>query len=922
MLKNSSTVNFLGKILALLFIVTGVFFAAFSLVFGSSYYPNLIPAAFLDSISINLDWVSLGTLSFPIQVDNFLIFQEFQALPPGFTLTESFLFGGIVFMVSVSALALFSTFKKIPFLIFGAAWIVLLTLTNPNGLNIGSPSSNISLTILIIGTVLPIIYFHVWKPNTSLALRWITIFVTSGAAVFALIRLSPIHNPSLYLAEHSLIIAIGMVLAWIFWQGHGIISGIYILLARANQQISMKISWQILGIGGIYLLTLIFLLLDLKGEANLPFPTFSPFYLILPIGILGWLSTSEKLRQVEEIAAQPKFLKALYLLGFGITLWMVWKLQISGNEAAGEFMKHLTVYSQFGFSLFFLVYLVSNFLSVMDSGKAVDKILFKPYSLPYYHLRIGGMISILVVTIYMDAILAPQANSMTTNILGDYYYQTNQKLEASILYENSWATFRKNKKAKNATAHLLFELNQPTLAKEHLDQSFAEAPQVDNIILHSARMIRENRPFEAEYYLKNGLLRFPENPHLINNLALVYVQIQKPDEALAVLSESQSNDPILSSNLIALQSKLNKKGQANRKSDDGLITKINEIASKNLAGEPIAAAELKKLRAALEMETSPMLMNAGIRNIFSVESFSNTSEDLVWVDSIGKAPNMLDYLFQFQESASIRSLSAGRVTEAVKNINGLAFRNPSSAGTYLNLTAGVLAQNLDFEKAAKDIIATQEKGFVGFRPYHFTVLRLGGFEEKARELEEKYPVPSSNSPDDFLILLSEFNKSIPDKLFDRWNSISNEEWKSNFALLLLERKAHGLTKFQINELGNFLKGKVENEFQLTIFLRNPDWSNQESLLAYTKFLQLGEELSGNPYMTPLVLSAADRLADPLDQYELLNTASEFNKDPMLWIRKVQAAKRIGLDNYATAALQELNKWLTWDEIEFLQGANY
>jgi hypothetical protein len=228
----------------------------------------------------------------------------------------------------------------------------------------------------------------------------------------------------------------------------------------------MKISWQILGVSAFYLMTLIFLILDLKGEANIPFPTFSPLFLILPIGVFGWISTREKLLQVPEIAGPTLILKALYLIGFGITFWVIWKLEISGNQAAEEFLKHLIVYSQFGFSLFFLVYILSNFLSVMDSGKAVDKILYKPYSLPYYHLRIGGMITVLVVTIYMDAVLAPQANSLTTNILGDYYYQTNQKLEASILYENAWASFRKNHKAKNATAQLLFDLNQPTLAKK------------------------------------------------------------------------------------------------------------------------------------------------------------------------------------------------------------------------------------------------------------------------------------------------------------------------------------------------------------------------------------------------------------------------------------------------------------------------
>ncbi|WP_111671129.1 tetratricopeptide repeat protein [Algoriphagus litoralis] len=919
--KDKAIFNHLGKITALLFLVTGVFFAGYSAIFGSSYYPNIIPGAFLDSLPINLDWVNLGKLSFPIQVDNFLVFQEYQVLPPGFTLTESYLFGGMIFLLSVSALALFSTFRKIPFLIFGAAWIVLLTLSGTNGLNIGAPSTNTPLLILIVGTILPITIFHVWKPNTGFLIRWITSFVSTGMAVFALIQLSPITNPSLYLAEQSLIIGLGMVISWIFWQGHGIISGIYILLARANKNVSMKISWQILGISALYLLTLIFLLLDLKGEVNLPFPTFSPLYLLLPIGILGWLSTKEKLGQVSEIASEPKFLKALFILGFGISFWMIWKLNISGNQAASEFLKHLLIYSQFGFSLFFVVYLISNFFSVMDSGKAIDKILYKPFSLPYYHLRIGGLITILVITIYMDAVLAPQTNSMTTNILGDYYYQTSQKLEASILYENAWAAYRKNPKAKNATSHLLFDLNQPTLAKQHLDQSFAEAPQVDNILLLSARMIRENKPFEAEFYLKNGLVRFPENPFLINNLALVYVKLQKPEEAIALLSGSTSADQVLEANRIALLSKMKTDSTATS-SGNQLIPRINQLASHNLNGRPIDSAEIQNLRKLLEKETSPMLVNAGIRNLFSIKNHHNTSDDLAWIDSLSKKEEMLDYLMQVQETASIRSLSAGRVTESVKNLNGLAFRNPGDAGYYLNLTAGILAQNLDFVKSSKDIIVAEEKGFRALRANHFLILRLGGFEEKALELEEKYQFPGPSIPDEFLISLSRFNQSIPDQLFDQWISSENVDWKTTFALLLLERKAHGLTDYQLNELGNFLKGKVENEEKLAVFLKNPDWANEESLLAFTEFLKVSDELNANPYKTPLVLSAADRLSDPLDQYELLNTASEFNQDPMLWMRKVEAAKRIGLDNYASAALQEMSNWLTWDEIELLMGTNY
>lgn len=921
MQRKTLPLDFLAKTSALLLLVTGGLFALYSLWFGASAYPQIAPAAFLDTLAVPIDWVSFGALAFPVEVDNYLVFQEFHSLLPGFTLGESYLFGAVVFLVCVSALALFSTFRKIPFLIASAAWIVLLTLFNSNGLNIGSPSSNLPLIILIAGTVLPLMVFHVWRPNAPFWMRWLTLFLSSGTAFLALVSLSPIALPQLYLAEQSLVIALGMSIAWIFWQGHGVLSGIYVLLARANQNISMKISWQIFGIGALYLIGLILLLLDLKGEINLPLPTSTALLLILPIGVLGWISTREKLEQEKEVAALPVYLKALFLFGFAMTCWLLWKLELSGNEAAGEFAKHVIIYSQFGFSLFFLVYLFSNFLSIMDTGKAIEKVLFQPYSLPYYHLRIGGLISILVVTIYMDAVIAAQANSLTTNILGDYYYQTGQKLEASILYENAWDSFRKNKKAKNATAHLLFELNQPTLAKEHLDESFAEAPQVDNILLLSSRMLLENKPFEAVFYLENGLKRFPSNPQLLNNLALVYVKVRRDDEVVKLLEENQAADPIVASNLLAMRSKLQLE-QGELASGQDLASQINLLAAKNLRGELSSEEELASLRKKLELESSPMLLNAGTRNLFSVPAQANTPEDLAWIDSLSRQPQMLEYLMQVQETASIRSLAAGRVTEAVKNLNGLAFRNPGDAGYYLNLTAGILARNLDFEKAAKDLIAAEEKGFKAFRPYHLGMMDLGGFGEKAEELRAKYQVPESNTKDEFLSLLATFNQTLPDKLFDRWNTLSSPDSKAALAFLILERKAHGLTSYQLNELGKVLKGKVENEDKLNEFLQKPEWANQNSLTAYMDFLKVGEELTANPYRTPLILSAADRMPDPLAQYELLNTASEFSRDPLLWIRKVQAAKRIGLDNYATDAIQEMRNWMSWDEIELLQRTNY
>ncbi|TDQ19315.1 hypothetical protein DFQ04_1136 [Algoriphagus boseongensis] len=921
MSQKSVFTSSLGFGIALLLLVTGGLFAAYSFWLHPNSYPSFTTATFLDTVAVPFTEVSLGNLSIPIELDNFIVFQEFKAIAPAFTILESYLFGIAFFLVAVTALTSFSYFQKFPFLGTGLGWIVLLTLSNVNGLNIGGPSSNYPLLILISGSLIPVIYFHVWKTQARFFVRWLSILLPFLGSILALIKLSPVENPGLYLAEQAIVPALGFALAWIFWQGHAILSGIYVLLAKANQNLSTKISIQITILGVIYFLLLIGLLLDLKGEVNIPFPIFSPLFLVIPIGVLGWFSTNQKILQEPNLAASPSKIRLLYILGFAVLLWLLGKIQISANQPAKEMVKHLLVYSQMAFSLFFFIYLISNFLNVMNTGKAVHRILFKPYSLPYYHLRIGGIIGTLVITIYLEAIIAAQFNSLTTNTLGDYYYQTGKKLEASILYENSWDQYRYNPKAKFLTAQLLFELNQPTLAKEHLEQSFSEAPQVDNILLLCDRLNRENKPFEVIYYLERGLKFFPENPYLSNNLALFYTLTQKFDEAKSILESKASSDPVAGSNWIALQSKLGLEVNLSESESD-FISQINQLAAIRKSGKTPESSLTESLKAQVNKATSPMLINAAWRNLITERNNEDPTQDLKNLDSLARMPEMLDYTMQLQESASLRSLGAGRVMEAVKNLNGLAFRNPGDAAYYLQLTAKIQAQNLDFEKAGKDLIVAEQKGFQAFNPSLLSILELGGFEEDANRIKDKFniariPISVSDS-----LILKDFNKLLPEKAFENWKSIASEPIKPELAFQLLAQKAHGLTRSQLQEIGAILKGKTDRDIELQEFLSNPDWANKESLLAFTKFLGVSEELTANPYFTPLVLSAADRVSDPLGQYETINAASDFNRDPLLWIRKVQAAKRIGLDNYAAAAIQEMSTWMTWDEIEKLQMENY
>ena len=927
-MNNALKYSTLIKIIALLFIVSGGLFSLYYLIFDPQPYVNIQAGSFLDTIAIPFDWVQIGPISFPIKVDNYLVFQEFKTLAPKFYQTESYVYAILVWFGVVTVLTLITEFKKTFFIVGGIAWIVLLTFSNFNGLNIGGQSANYPLIILLAGTLIPLIYFHLWGQKIHLAIKWLGIFTGTFAALAILLTQSPIASPGIYLAEHTLTIGFGLAISWVFWNGHGVLSGIYILLARANRNLNLNVRVQIILVTIIYLSTLFFILMDLQGDLNFPFPVFSALFLLIPIGIFGRISIGEKVEQSDELVSTPIVIKALHLIGFGLALWLVWKMKLSGNQPAEELFKHLLIYSQLGFSLFFFIYLMANFMSVMNSGKAIEKVVFKPYSLVYYHVRIGGLIIILVLTTYTGGIIGVQANAMTSNILAEYYYKIGKKLEASILYENAWMRYRKNPKAKFTAAQLLIDLKQPTLAKSHLEESFTEVPQVDNILLLADRLHQENKVFEAIYYLENGLSIFPDEPHLLNNLSLFYTKVNKSAEALKLMDSIESTDPVLQANLTALKTKLGKP-EVNSDGSSDLISQVNELAASNALANIPDPALLSSIRESLKSESSPMLINAGWRNILSEINTNDPSADLDFLDSLGQKSEMTEYIMSIQETAVIRSLAAGRITEAVKNLNGLAFRNPNDAAYYLQLSGSILAKNLDFQKAANEFIAAEEKGFQGFTTHHWSIFGLAGMPDKAVEIQENYqfPLPAYISSEDTTVreyfkIISNFHQKSPQNLLSQWRTLPESELKTDIAIRLVAYKSHGLIQSHLQELEKFITEKIGPQEQLSAFVNNPDLTNSESVNHFISWIKASNDLTANPYLSPLIISAVAANSDPLAQYEILNAATEFNQDPILWLRKIKAARESGLDTYADESLEILKQWVSEEELLTLQNLNY
>lgn len=927
---------FLLKSLPVLLSVLGGFSLLFTFYFWDQAVMPIEPRLFVESITVPLDFINLGGEILPIEIDNALVFQNFESLPPKFYPLVTLGFGLVFWFLFMLGLTLVSSLKKMYFIGGSAAVMFLLAFSGINGLNIVGIASNYALIALLLGTIVPIVLIHFFYSQWPLLFKFLLITAFSSLTMFLLIRASEVPQPWTLISESITLPAAVIAVLFMLHIGHAFVSGIYIFLARLNKGVGLKISWHITVIFVLYFLLLIFTLLKISGEINLPFPTIQPLFLMLVCGIMGYFVLKLKMDQVDQPYDNPLIGKSFYWLGFAITVWTWWKADFTENQPLSEFFNNVFLYGQIALSLLFFAYLFTNFSNLMNKGGPLEKVLFKPQFFAYFHMRVGAAMTLVILTIYGGGIIGVQLSTASTNLSADYYSQIDRPLEASILYENSWLLYRKNDKAKNAATHLRYRLNQPTAAMEHLIESFDNAPNVPNILLLSSKLHETEKIFEALFYLEKGLEYFPENPYIVNNLALLYSKLNRPKEALETINLVSSTNPISLANELGLQTKHGYLENSPLEGKPNLVLQINRLATANRMGN-IEPYEVDSSTVPSQFAIHSSLL----RNRWSNHVTDDLAQDLSLIDSmIGLEQPSIEEL-HYRETRVVRTYQDQYINETLKYLNGIAHSYPSSGGYFHSLAAAILIGQLDFEKGAIDLLVAQEMGFRKFKPFHLAVLYFGGKADDAKTIHQSLGIDfpewmawdglgklQENDLTRFYFAISNLHRQMPEKFMAQLSSISDNDLRADLAFFILIHKAHWLsenglelikkqiltppsrkwTAAELNEFAQIWLGKMES-------------SASSASDKAKKWVKPNLSPTRNAYLTPLVLKAVENENDDLKKYEMLQEASQFNKDPLLWINFVKQSRKIGLESYGSNALMEMQGWLDATEIEKLQMEN-
>ena len=893
----------------------------------------VIPGIFSESINVPISYYSIGAEVFALEMDNFLIFQNFQSLAPSAFPQLSLLYGLLIWILFILGLTLISTFKRMYFIVATGLCIFLFTFSGVNGLHIGGLYSNNSLLLLLGGTLLPVILLSFFAPSWGILQRLAIMALASFLTLFVLIYFADIEQPALWLAENSTFPAAMLSVLFFMHIGHAVISSTTVFLIRLNKGTGIKIIWHLLVIFVLYFLLLLFSLLSIMGAVNLPFPTLPPFILFLAAGYLGYGVMKLKAEQTDQVYEIPLVGKAFYWIGFAIAAWTWTKADFSGNQPLFEFLSHTFIYGQIALSLLFFLYLLANFNQVINSGKEVEKILFKPQFFAYFHMRIGATMALVILVIFADAVVGMQIPAFSSQITADYYYQTQKPLEAAILYENSWLEYRKNPKAKNAAAHLRFQLNNTNEAMDHLFQNFDYVPSVQNILLLSDRLHRQDKIFEALFYLENGLEIFPGDARLQNNRALLYSKLNRAQEAMQSLQAMEKEKDVAKANMLGLMVKHRMGMQEGLEDREDLPYRINYLAHANRQGNYAPfILDTRNLPSNFHLQT------ALLRNQWSNQVNLDLKGDLEQLDSLIAMEQMSFEERNYRESRILRTLQDNFLNETLKYLNGMVQSFPNSAGYYHILASKILAGNWDLEKAAVDILMAEEKGFDNFQPLHLAILYFGEKPIDALRIHTLKAIDfpqwmvwnesgrlDENEQVQFWEAVGRLHRMLPEELLLPLAQIDAEMLRADWAMGLLRHKLHVISPSDFLQIKALLLEEIQGpwtEAQLDNWYAYVH-GETDSLLPEIEALLLPElGLARNAYWGPLVMKAVEDSAEILGKYEILQEAIQFNKDPMLWIQYVKYSRQMGLDNYASEALSTMRTWIDGAQLEKLQMENF
>jgi hypothetical protein len=428
-----------------------------------------------------------------------------------------------------------SFLRRYGFLFALALFTLLLNRLNLGEIGLFGIQNRMVIVIPFLAFIAPLFYFHEYRPKTGFLTRIVTLVTLS--VVFVLFGVNERDVFLDHFTSHSLFSFSIAGILFLFLIAEENIFGVLLIVTKGKGGKNNLRHFILLS--SIYLLNLILYYLNKSGIVPNSFSFFDPFILLALSCIVAYWTIGYKTDFFKKYA--PK--EAMYYIfnGLGIAFFAMLGLAFyRGNDAIYESYHYFILYFHIGFSVFFFLYLIINFIDPLIQGFEVYKFAYVEQHFPYVSARLGGLV--VVLGFYF------LSNQEPYNLLKSGYYVNLGNLEETQGNPNladqyySYASF-----LGYNTHHSNYQLawnysdkGNEYLTKTHFEKAAARYPSPYAYINYSNLDIELN-PVKVQATLAQASQRFKDG-EIRNNQGVLRMHLEEWDKALEYFEDAESSD--------------------------------------------------------------------------------------------------------------------------------------------------------------------------------------------------------------------------------------------------------------------------------------------------------------------------------------------------------------------------------------------
>ena len=861
----------------------------------------------ITTIPLLLESWNFGSIPLDITVDQYLINQIFEGSDLLISSWPALLLLSVLAACLILGLSLATDLSRVWFLASQVVFIFIMVGFKLEQLLLFNRTDKAALILAFLLYLPASYYFHAVRKQTALPTRVVVFLMLTLIFGVIVYNYSGVSHPFLYLVGYGVPIPMALTIIFILFTGHEIIYGFLVLITRSNTPKSSNSFFHFFALSLIYLGNVLLLYLRNTRRIEWDFYYLDAFWILIVVSVIGVWSLRQRSELFKNIMSVEPHATLGYLALATISFATIGYFFSTANDPAIEAFEDAIVFSQLIIGFVFLLYILFNFRSVLIANLKVYKVVYKPKKMPFFSMRLGGLIGVLGLFLLSNQYPLDQAITAYYNGIGDLHRVDDKPLLAKEYYKLAAIYAKTNHRSNYAIASMAKEDHDPGDALTYYKQSLIKQPTPFAYVNTARSYERQGSFFEALFTLKDGLGKFPGDPHISNNLSALYAKTELLDSAFYFLDNHSDNKEVVKAtqtNQLALlartQVELSFDSIFQKSSHHYPAVGSNLILMANGQGRPIN----EDLEVPLDTLLNPITF-AWWYNYTLNHRYLPDSAQLSYIQQVLEIPENHLYSDNLGFARSIRLYYSGYIGQAFLSLRDLQYRDTDKSGFYNDLL-GQWSLQRQQPRLALDYFERSIRA--GYLPalWHksLALVGMGQFEEAARSWNT-YAYRTEEAPDVQTSKLLAFCREVDQD----WETMTDQQkaWHLQF-------KTPYLTWTQKRTL-------LEDIQDPGIYQDTDQWLSDIKALFSEEEGDLRQprkhyvNLVRNPFLEDSILDAARYFRtveeDENRAYEILLDALSINEYSVKLLKAYgEQCTRLNLDTYGQTALETLQELMS------------